>query len=120
MKYKNIYSAIHNFGTSFTSLMNYVDEDYVIDELVKIHGKGEDVEVNWLTREFKPENLITPRIEKSIVYWGDSLEKHLSSQNVELAKLQSLYFRWPARKRKFMLALDDRGKEYKIYVNESK
>jgi len=32
MKYKNIYSAIHNFGHSFTSLMNYVDGDYVIDE----------------------------------------------------------------------------------------
>lgn len=46
MKYKHIYSAIHNFGHSFTSLMNYVDDDYVIDELDKIHAEGHDIEVD--------------------------------------------------------------------------
>ncbi|AWY00274.1 hypothetical protein A8139_09885 [Marinomonas primoryensis] len=51
MKYKNIKSAIHNFGHSFVSLMNYVDEDYVIDEIGKIHKQGYDIEINWLTRE---------------------------------------------------------------------
>ncbi len=118
MKYKNIYSAIHNFGHSFTSLMNYVDSDYIIDELVKIHNKGCDIEVNWLTREFKPSEFESKRITKSIGYWGDSLENHLSSQNVDIQKITSLYFRWPAGHRKFMIATDDRGKEYKIFVNE--
>lgn len=46
MKYKHIPSAIHNFGHSFTSLMNYVDDGYVIDDLQKIHEKGLDTEVS--------------------------------------------------------------------------
>ncbi|MBV1884195.1 MAG: hypothetical protein KUG82_21320 [Pseudomonadales bacterium] len=120
MKYKNIYSAIHNFGASFTSLMNYVDGDYTLDELDDIHRKGNDIEVNWLTRTFEPANMATPRIKKSIGYWADSLEKHLCSHNVEIEKLTSLYFKWPVRQRKYMIATDDRGKEYKIYVNETK
>jgi hypothetical protein len=100
--------------------MNYVDGDYVIDELVTIHSKGYDIEVDWLTHRFKPEQLASPRIKKSIGYWGYHLKKHLSSQNVELERLTSLYFRWPAGRRKFMIATDDRNKEYKIYVNKIK
>lgn len=120
MIYKNIYSAIHNFGSSFISLMNYVDDDYVIDELVELHTKGFDIELNWLTREFNPKEVASKRLKISISIWGNSLKKDLLSQNVELEKLTSLYFKWPAIGRKQMVATDDRGKEYKIYVNEIK
>lgn len=120
MKYKNIYSAIHNFGHSFTSLMNYVDSGYVIDELANIHRNGYDIEVDWKTRKFTPDGMAGERIKKSIGYWSDSLQKHLASHNVELEKLVSLKFVWPSGQRKFMFASDDRGKEYKIYINEVK
>ena len=120
MKYKNIYSAIHNFGYSFTSLINYVDECYIIDELVSIHSKGYDIKLNWLTREFKPDNLASNKLRKSINYFGDRLKVHLSSQNVDIENLCSLYFIWPVNGRKHMIAEDDRGKEYKIYINENK
>jgi hypothetical protein len=120
MKYKNISSAIHNFGHSFTSLMNYVDGDYVIDELEEIHAMGNDIEVDWLTGAFSPEGMKTQRIQKSIGYWRDGLKKHMMSQNVDLNAITELKFRWPVRQRKHMFAFDDRGKEYKIYVNESK
>ena len=53
MKYKNIYSAIHNFGHSFLSLMNYVDGVYIIDDLTDIMKKGHDIEIDWLNGEFK-------------------------------------------------------------------
>ncbi len=66
MKYKNIYSAIHNFGHSFTSMMNYVDGDYVIDELSNIHQKEYDIEVDWISGEFEPNQLASNRIEKSL------------------------------------------------------
>jgi len=33
MKYKNIDSALHNFGHSFMSGMNYVDDDHVMYEV---------------------------------------------------------------------------------------
>jgi hypothetical protein len=120
MKYKNIYSAIHNFGHSFTSLMNYVDGDYVIDELQKIHAAGHDIYVDWLTGHFEPRIMETLRIKKSIGYWKDSLDKHLLSQNVEVKRLSQIRFFWPAGGRKYIEAIDDRGKTYKIYVNETK
>ena len=118
MKYKNIYSAIHNLGHSFTSLMNNVDGYYVIDELVGMHNKGLDIEIDWLSRKFEPQQFASHRINESIGYWAGSLEKRLSSQNVELEKLTVLKFVWPAKQRKYMTAVDDRGKDYKIYVDE--
>jgi hypothetical protein len=120
MKYKNIHSAIHNFGHSFTSLMNYVDSDYVMDELAKIHAARRDISVDWLTGSFEPKQLETPRITKSIEYWRDSLSKHLASQNVEMNRLKEIRFCWPTGGRKYMEAIDDRGENYKIYVNETK
>ena len=120
VKYKHIAGAIHNFGHSFTSLMNYVDGDYVIDELAKIHAEGKDIEVDWLSGRFKPADRATPRIAKSIEYWRDTLAKHLRSHNVDPKAIVELKFQWPARHRKRMLAIDDRGKEHKMYVNESK
>ncbi len=74
MKYKNIYSAIHNFGDSFTSFMNYTENGYVISDLHEIHRKGIDIELNWLTREFQPAEYATEGILKSIGYWGGSFE----------------------------------------------
>jgi hypothetical protein len=120
MKYKNIYSAIHNFGHSFTSLMNYVNGDYVIDELRRIHAAGYDISIDWLIGRFEPAALETHRMQKSIEYWKNFLSNHLLSQKVEITRLSQMRFYWPARGRKFMEATDDRGKTYKIYVNEAK
>ncbi len=119
MKYKNIKSAIHNFGHSFVSLMNYVDEEYVIEEIGRIHKQGYDIEINWLTREFKPVQFQSVRIKKSIGYWADSLKKHISSHNVDLENLFSLSLIWPANQSKYMLAIDNKGTEHKIHINES-
>jgi hypothetical protein len=120
VKYKHIAGAIHNFGHSFTSLMNYVDDEYVMDELAKIHAQGHDIEVDWLSGSFTPAARVTPRIEKSIGYWRNGLVEHLQSHNVDPTSIVDLKFRWPARQRKYMIAVDDRGKEHKMYVNESK
>ena len=119
MKYKNINSAIHNFGHSFTSLMNYVDEGYVIDELVDIHARGQDIEVDWLSGAFKPQTLASSRIRKSIGYWKDSLPGHLIKHSVDPSAITQLAFLWPAGQRKQMVATDNRGKSYRMYVNES-
>jgi len=120
MKYKNINSAIHNFGHSFVSLMNYVDNGYIIDELNVIHSRGYDIKLNWLTREFQPSELLSDRLKKSIDYWGNDLEHSLLSQNVELKKLYSLFFIWNAKdNKKYMQAEDDRERGYKVYVNDT-
>lgn len=120
MKYKNIASAIHNFAASFTSLMNYVDGDYVLDELRQVREHGGDIDVDWISGRFEPAALATPRILASVSLWRASLEEHLAAQNVRQEALTSLRLHWPARARQLMVALDDRGKRHAIYVNESK
>ena len=120
MKYKNISSAIHNFGHSFVSDMNYVDDDFIINDLSKIHRKDQDIKIDWLTGEFEPTLMITERISKSISHYNQSLGEHLKSQGVELAKLTSLYFFWPAGAAKYMYAKDGKGKDYKTEIRETR
>ena len=117
MKYKNIISAIHNFGHSFSSYENYVDDDFVIDELRNIRRNGYDISVNWLTREFEPSQLLSERITKSIGYWADSLEEHLVKHNVEPSAIKSLVFKWPVKTMHYIVAIDDRDIEHKKVIN---
>lgn len=119
MKYKNIKSAIHNFGHSFISDENYVDDDYVFYELAAIHSQGHEIVINWLNGKFEPNHLCTDRIKKSIRYWADGLSRHLENQNVDLNLLNSLEFIWPADSAHFMIAIDDRGIEHKKEVKYS-
>lgn len=109
MKYKNINSAIHNFGHSFASYENYVDDDFIIYELRNIRRKGYDIHINWLSREFEPAQLRSERIEKSISFWATSMEEHFKRQNVDLDCIKALDFYWPANSRHYIVALDDRG-----------
>ena len=117
MKYKNIYSAIHNLGHSFLSLMNYVEGAYVIDDLSDIMTRGHDVEIDWLNKTFMPQREATPTIIKSMDFYCADLKRHLQSENVDADRLKSLKLYCPARGRKYMWAKDDRGKDYKIYVS---
>ena len=112
MKYKNIKSAIHNFGYSFISDENYVDDEYVFHELACIHSQGHDITINWLNRKFDPAHLCTDRIKKSIEYWANGLERLLNSQNVDVEVLIRLEFVWPSNDAHYMKALDDRGVEH--------
>ena len=120
MKYKNIYSAIHNLGHSFLSSMNYVDDGYVFDDLKSIHIGGNDITIDWLEGTFDPDSMSNRRLENSIGYYLENLDQHFTSLNVDIRRLNSLKFHWPAGERKYMEAIDDRGKRYKIYVRESK
>jgi len=117
VKYKNIYSAIRNFGHSFMSLMNYVDETYVIDELTEIMAKGHDIEIDWLNNTFTPQQMANPSITKSMDSYHADLKNHLQSQNVDLTRLKSLKLYCPAQGKNYMWAEDDRGKDYKIYIS---
>ncbi len=117
MKYKNIYSARHNFGHSFFSLMNYVDGKYIIDELFDIRSRGFDIEIDWLNNTFVPEEELTSNIRKSIAFYSENLTRHMKSQNIDLNLIQSLKLYWFANGKRYMWAKDDREKEYKIYVS---
>ncbi len=117
MKYKNIHAAIHNLGHSFLSLMNYVDGVYVVDDLADIIIKGHDIEIDWLSNTFAPQQEATPAIIKSLDYYCTGLKKQLQSEDVDVDCLKSLKLYCPVRGRKYMRAEDDRGKDYKIYIS---
>jgi hypothetical protein len=119
VKYKNISAAIHNLGHSFVGLANYVDDGYVIDDLWDIVSGGNDITIDWIHRTFSPEDQITPRIRRAVELYADRLSDHLMSQDVEPACIKALQFHWPARGRRYMRAVDDRGEDYKIYVAET-
>ncbi len=120
MKYKYIYAAIHNLGHSFVGLTNYVDDGYVVDDLINIVSDGQDITIDWLNRTFSPDTQITPRIRESIEFYVAGMSDRLRSQDVDPACIETLEFHWPAKGRRYMWAVDDRGKEYKIYVSEVK
>ena len=64
-------------------------------------------------RPILPANMSTPRLDKSIRYYRDSVTKHLISHDVDPKAIVQLRFLWPAGQRKRMVAVDDRGKEHK-------
>jgi hypothetical protein len=119
MKYKNILSAIHNFGHSFLSYENYVDSDFVIDELNKISGKNYDIKIDWKTKEFQPKNMITDRINKSIGFWYNNIDDHFHSQNVEFDSLKSFQLIWNNGEKPKVIATDDRGKFYEKEITKT-
>jgi hypothetical protein len=127
MKYKNIKSMLHNFAHSFVSLMNYVDNKYIIDILSEIMKKAENKEV----KIYFPSGKIEPppndhnkkrTIDKSIGYYNDWLPKHAQSHNVELEKLSNIHLVGKSTFRgvKYRIkARDDRGIEYDIPIKNT-
>ncbi|MBF0264214.1 MAG: hypothetical protein HQL46_03015 [Gammaproteobacteria bacterium] len=117
MKTKNISSALHNFGDSFLSLMNYEDNGYVVDDLANISVKGADIKIDWINADFYPSEELTSRIKKSIEYYHSNLKRHFQSQDVELNFLKEIILVYPYQGRKYMWARDINNKEYKIYIH---
>ena len=70
VRYKVLKSVAHNFSHSFVSLMNYVDDGYVIDDLREVVRKNEEnrVSISWIP-DARQTDVLTPRILKSVAYW---------------------------------------------------
>ena len=100
--------------------MNYVEEDFIFNELTKIHKKGENITINWHSGEFEPRMMCSKRISKSIDFWRNGLSKHLESHRIDLTKLPSLIFVWPLSSGPFMQATDDRGQTHEIKITKTR
>ncbi len=118
MKYKNINAAIHNFGDSFLSDMNFVDRGYVFDDLILINEKGHDIFIDWIQMKFYPESEFNDRIRESLIEYKEMLAEVFSSLKVDFDRLVALNFQWPAGQHRFMEAIDDRGKYYKMHIRK--
>ena len=122
MKYKNIKSAIHNFGHSFVSLMNYVDDDYIIDEMNKLvtNNKLNELSINFLTGQVEPKSIETKRIKKSISYYQEWLPKHLKSHEIEPSTINQLIFKHIQRTigfESYITAIDNQGHKHEVLIN---
>lgn len=121
MGYKRINAAVRNFAHSFVSVMNYVDDKYIIDLLPKLlrDTPGHEIRISLLEYSITPQRDYDRTFLKSIGFYRQRVSDHLRSENVEPALLQQFDFvlfadfdgpicRVDAR--------DDRGKRHQIDV----
>lgn len=70
--HKPLKSVSHNFGHSFISLMNYINDDYFMGHLLKQARKTKcnKLSVDILRNRAEPIELLTNQIKSSIEHWN--------------------------------------------------
>ena len=70
--HKPLKSVSHNFGHSFISLMNYMNDDYFLGHLLRQARKTRinKLTIDVLQNTAKPTELLTEEIKKSIEQWN--------------------------------------------------
>lgn len=65
---KSLNGVSHNFGHSFISLMNHIDDDYFLGHLLKQARRTnkDNLEVDILNRTATPEELLIEPVQTSI------------------------------------------------------
>ncbi|MEW9900967.1 hypothetical protein ABWL39_20295 [Chitinivorax sp. PXF-14] len=121
MKYKHIDAMLHNFGHSFVSLMNYVDDQYILDVLpeLALHFPSYEIDINFANGQVSPAGEYPEVLLKSIAYWKDWLPKHITNQRLEAERLSDIRVRYRLTKMGHEIIVsttDDRGKEHKVFV----
>jgi hypothetical protein len=86
MKYKRIRSAAHNYAHSFTSLMNYGPDNYVMSYLAHAAAtSGEpELRVDLLSGAAEPAPLVIAPVRRSIAGYVQGFPRHLESMNVSV------------------------------------
>ena len=117
MKYKILKSVAHNFSHSFVSFMNYVDDGYVVDDLLQLarEANGERISIHWIP-DCASEKVLTPRVLKSVVQHREWLPKHIQNSGASIHAIREFrtdIFLKPNKQIAVQAYLvDDRGKEY--------
>jgi len=70
--HKPLKSVSHNFGHSFISLMNFMNDDYFLGHLLRQARKTRinKLTIDVLQNTAKPTELLTEEIKKSIEQWN--------------------------------------------------
>ena len=130
--HKPLKSVSHNFGHSFISLMNYVNDDYFLGHLLKQARKTtlNKLTIDVLQNSAKPTELLTEEIKTSIERWNkwfpSLIESSGSTMDFVSAAIMTVEFdlnqtRPYLNDNQFIespficeiVITDDRGKEYK-------
>ena len=122
MKYKNIPAALHNFGESFVSLMNYFDDTYVVDVLpiVLRDLPGHELRILFPQGTLIPDRAYPAVLLESVAHYASRFPEHLVSHNIDAASVTGATLivrgtRLGIRCR--FEARDDRGREYDVAVS---
>ena len=130
--HKPLKSVSHNFGHSFISLMNYINDDYLLGHLLK---QARLTNINKLTVDIlkniaEPTELLNRQIKSSIEHWniwfptlvessGSTMDFVSSAiMTIEFDLQQTRLYSGDAKYLESPFAceiviIDDRGKEYK-------
>ncbi|MBU8977789.1 hypothetical protein JI752_016705 [Lysobacter sp. MMG2] len=122
MKYKLIKSMAHNWTHSFMSGMNYVDGDYVFEDMYQLARgrRGEKITVSWIPERTDELFVLTPRIRESLKHYRKSLPTHMRQHNVDVGAISEMrtevYVAEDHRIYVRSYVLDNRGKEHVQFV----
>jgi len=122
MKYKNLKSFAHNFTHSFVSYENYIDGEYVIEELRRYAREleGKKLSIYWLPDNGPINIKLSKRVLDSLSYYKQWLPKLASQHNIELNTVKELrtdIYRKPNHQIEVLASLtDDRGSTYEQSV----
>jgi hypothetical protein len=130
--HKPLKSVSHNFGHSFISLMNYINNDYFLGHLLK---QARQTKLNKLTVDIlknvaEPEGLLTNQIKSSIEHWNKWFPTLVESSGstMDFVSLATMTIEFDLEQTRPYLGnnrftenpftceiviTDDRGKEYK-------
>jgi hypothetical protein len=101
--------------------MNYVDDGYVIDDLLQLARKanGARISIQWLP-DSASQQVLTPRILKSIAYHKEWLPKHIHNSGVRVDMIREfrtdIFLKPNKQVAVEAYLLDDRGKEHTCNV----
>ncbi len=135
--HKVLKSIAHNFGASFTSMMNYRDTDYMLGHIQKkmketgIH----ELHIDISNIEIQPMNLKTETIWDSIIDYCKSFPDFVgrSRSSMDLIKSATMTIKFDLTISRpwhhdskitenpyecIIQIIDDRGKEYKSILND--
>lgn len=114
----------HNFAHSFLSYMNYVDDGYVVDDLLKYaRSKKPDDKmiVQFIPHDPKKDSVFNERIRKSMSYYREHFPKHCISHKIDLGAIKLLQIQMVKNPSHqilgYVFTVDDNGKEYEQYVS---
>ena len=116
MKRKTIPSALHNFGHSFLSLMNHVDDVYICDLLPDlVRSRGGRLDIHFPSGRVEPPGDVPEALAKSIGYWSNDLPKHLGNHGIPMTVLGDVVLRitlTASGMRREVHATDEHGRDY--------
>ena len=104
-KYKVLKSVAHNIGHSFTSLMNYAGDDYVMGHVLRFARRTgcDTLTIDFVKREAGPSELLAAPISEVPTYYierfWDLIRRHGSDpslvKSASLVLRYNLETRWP-------------------------